>query len=711
MSIALLSACASDTPPKPEVVTPIETTIPVPVPAQPAAAAATRAPLIVEGTGNFIGTPAAAAQARTAPAEGFELNFTNTEVADVVASVIGDALGLPYVVDPNVKGAMTLQAARPLARDEVLPSLEAALSLQGAALMEVNGVYQVVPSKDAPRRISGLRGPGTTAVAGFAIQIVPVKYASVTDIEKALRPMAPDGGIVRIDEARNLLLIAGTARELAMMRDVINTFDVDWLAGMSFGLYPVEYVDAQTLATELGAVFSGSNNPMTNMVKLVPLTRLNSLMVITRESSYLKQVEDWIRRLDIGVATPGRRIYVYDVQNGKADDLANSLNKILSLATDQSDTTPAARPRTSSRGSSGSLFSDGENSSRSRVPSAAVEAPAANLERAPARTSDDSSPGALKIVPNVENNALLIYATPSEFSVIETALKRLDVTPIQILIEASLAEVTLNDNLRFGLQWSYESGDGPVVLSEASNGGISQAFPGFSYLYTGAKDIRAVLNAIESITNVKVISSPKLMVLNNREAELQIGDQVPITVQSSVSTGDGAAPIVNSVELHDTGVIMRITPRANKSGLVLLDIAQEVSDVVPTSTSNIDSPTIQQRRISSSIAVRDGETIALGGLIRENSTRTRSGVPYLRRIPLLGDIFGSRNNDDRRTELIVLITPRVVRSQREAEDAMDELRDQFRGLHDTLPEWTSSQRSSVTGGGASSATTPTQPTP
>jgi general secretion pathway protein D len=683
--------------------------MPVSAPAQPAAAASTRTPLIVEGTGNFVGTPAPAAQARTAPVDGFELNFTNTEVADVVASVIGDALGLPYLVDPNVKGAMTLQAARPLARDEVLPSLEAALSVQGAALIEVNGVYQVVPSKDAPRRIAGLRGIGKTA-AGFAIQIVPVRYVSVTDIEKALRPMAPDGGIVRIDEARNLLLIAGTARELALMQEVINTFDVDWLAGMSFGLYPVEYVDAQTLANELGAVFSGSNNPMTNMVKLVPLTRLNSLMVITRELSYLKQVEDWIRRLDIGVATPGRRIYVYDVQNGKVDDLANSLNKILSLATDQSDTT-AARPRTSSRGSSGSLFSDGENSSRSRIPSSAVEPPAANPERAPARTSDDSSPGALKIVPNVENNALLIYATPSEFSVIETALKRLDVTPIQILIEASLAEVTLNDNLRFGLQWSYESGDGPVVLSEASNGGISQAFPGFSYLYTGAKDIRAVLNAIESITNVKVISSPKLMVLNNREAELQIGDQVPITVQSSVSTGDGAAPIVNSVELHDTGVIMRITPRANKSGLVLLDIAQEVSDVVPTSTSNIDSPTIQQRRISSSIAVRDGETIALGGLIRENSTRTRSGVPYLRRIPLLGDIFGSRNNDDRRTELIVLITPRVVRSQREAEDAMDELREQFRGLHDTLPKWTSSQRSSATSGGTPSATTPPQPTP
>lgn len=641
-----------------------------------------RAPIIIEGTRNLIGTPAVAVPDTTPAGDGYQLNFVDTEIANVVASVIGDGLGLPYLVDPQVKGTMTLQATRALTRDEVLPALEAALNVQGVALVNAEGVYQVVPSKDAPRRVSGLRGPGQQRGVGFAIKIVPVRYVSVTDMEKVLRPFAPDGGILRIDEGRNLLLLAGSSRELSVMQDVVDTFDVNWLAGMSFGLYPVEYVDAKTLADELGAIFSDTRSPIANVVRLVPLSRLSSLMVITHEPSYLKEVEAWIKRFDTGLSTPGRRIYVYEVQNGKADDLANSLNRILSISTE--------RFGGESPGIGGSKF-DSSMTPAFESPStrgSALPPASRNAESMPVDDGGSGgTPGALKIVPNSENNALLLYATPSEFGVIEAALKRLDMVPIQVLIEASLAEVTLTDDMRYGVQWSYLSDRGPIVLSEASNGSISPQFPGFSFLYTGRQDIRAVLNAIETITKVNVISSPKLLVLNNREAELQIGDQVPITVQSSVSTVGDTAPIVNSVQLRDTGVILRITPRVNKSGLVLLDVSQEVSDVVPTTTSNIDSPTIQQRRISSTVAVRDGETIALGGLIRDSNTRTKGGIPYLSRIPLVGELFGSTDKNRRRTELIVLITPRVVRSQQESEIMMDELREQFRGLRKTLPIW------------------------
>lgn len=645
-----------------------------------------REPIIVEGTGRLVGTPGAQRTAVPPAGEGYQLTFVDTEISSVVASVVGDGLGLPYVVDPQVKGTMTLQAARPLARDEVLPALEAALSVYGAALVNVGGVYQVVPIKDAPRRVGGLRGPGQSGV-GFAVQIVPLRFASATDMEKVLRPFAPDGGILRIDEGRNLLMLAGTSRELAVMKDVVATFDVDWLAGMSFALYPVEYVDAKTITVELAAIFADPRSPIGSVVRLVPLSRLNSVMVVTHEPSYLKQVEEWIKRLDIGATTPGRRIYVYDVQNGKADDLAESLSRILSINYEASSFEPESR---SSR--SFSNQGSGGGSYRSPMQSNGTMQPEATEPSRPPSVSSGSGgePGELKIVPNTENNALLIYATPNEFSVIETALRRLDVTPIQVLIEASLAEVSLTDDLRYGVQWAFQGGDGPVVLSEASNGSVNARFPGFSYLFTGRSDIRAVLSALETVTNVNVLSSPKLLVLNNREAELQIGDQVPIITQSAVSTVDNDSPIVNSVQLRDTGVILRITPRVNRSGLVLLDIAQEISDVVPTTTSNIDSPTIQQRRIASSVAVRNGETIALGGLIRDSKTRGRSGVPFATKIPLIGGLFGSTSNNNRRTELIVLITPRVVRSQQESDELMDELHEQFRGLRKALPEWSGS---------------------
>jgi general secretion pathway protein D len=170
-----------------------------------------------------------------------------------------------------------------------------------------------------------------------------------------------------------------------------------------------------------------------------------------------------------------------------------------------------------------------------------------------------------------------------------------------------------------------------------------------------------------------VLSSPELFVLNNHTASLQVGDQVPVTTQSAVSIETSTAPLVNSVEYRDTGVILKVTPRVNDSGLVLLDIAQEVSDVATTDTSNIDSPTIQQRKISSSVAVQDGETIVLGGLIKDNRSNIKAGLPYLRDIPVLGELFGSRDKTHDRTELMVLLTPKVVRDQTDVQALTREL--------------------------------------
>src|SRR5882724_5551798 len=235
-----------------------------------------RTPIILEGTGQLVRPPSIQSGPnvpQTAPiqrADGFQLSFVDTEIATVVASVIGEGLGLPYLVDAQVKGTITLQATRPLGREEVIPALEAALRIQGAAVVNVNGVYNVVPIKDAPRRVTGLRGQADTKRDGFGIQIVPLRYVSVGDMEKALRPFAPDGAILRTDESRNLLLLAGTSQELATMLDVVQTFDVDWLAGMSFGLYPLEYSDPKTVADELGQVFADAKTPIANVVRIIP---------------------------------------------------------------------------------------------------------------------------------------------------------------------------------------------------------------------------------------------------------------------------------------------------------------------------------------------------------------------------------------------------------------------------------------------------------
>ena len=662
------------------------------------------APTLLPGSGKMVADAVSPPPGPIADASatGAELAFADTEIAQVVGAVLGEALGLNYSVDPAIKGTMTLQSSRPLSHDQLLPALEDALRLQGIAIVEANGTYRVLPSKDASRFAAGLRRPGAEVRPGYAVQIVPLQFIGAKEMQKILEPFANATAILRVDEGRNLLVLAGTSQELANLLDVVHTFDVDWLAGMSFALFPATYVDAKTLASELGEVFSDPRSPLNGVVRLVPIARLNAVMVITPQPRYLADVESWIKRLDLGGSSPGRRIYVYDVQNGKADELARSLAQILSVGGGASEyggpgyptaasypsgaaypgsVLPTAGalggpPAGSTFGGSGTMLGSGPSRFGQTVPAGQTALTNTNP------TALDT--GALRIVPNDASNSLLILATPSEFSVIEGALARLDTAPRQVIIEASLAEVTLTDDLKFGLQWSYQSKNGPATLSNASNGGVNSSFPGFSFLYTGKTDIAAVLNSLETRTQVHVLSSPKLLVLSNHEAILQVGDQVPIITQTAVSTTTAGAPVVNSVQMQDTGVILRITPRVNKNGLVLMDISQEVSDVSATTTSNIDSPTISQRKITSTIAVNSGETVALGGLIRDDKSTTRGGLPLLSRIPVLGSLFGTTDHSTTRVELIVLLTPRVLRDSEETKTAMDEIRGQFKQVERDL---------------------------
>jgi general secretion pathway protein D len=280
----------------------------------------------------------------------------------------------------------------------------------------------------------------------------------------------------------------------------------------------------------------------------------------------------------------------------------------------------------------------------------------------------------------------VIRAASKAFRQIESALRQLDIIPLQVLIEATIAEVALEGQLRYGVEWFFRYGDVSFAFSrlDPTSGlsgidAVTPQIPGFTALFSNA-DVRAVFNALERVTDVKVISSPQLLVLDNQTARLQVGDQVPIATQSAVSVLDPEAPVVNSIEQRDTGVILSVTPRVNASGLVIMEIEEETSDVVETTTSQIDSPTIRQRRVASTVAVQSGQTVVLGGLIQDEVEERESGLPILHRLPIIGPLFGVTDNIDRRTELLVVITPRVVRSPDQARAVTEELRQRLRGL-------------------------------
>ena len=624
------------------------------------------------GTGIFVQPPSRsrASIARNASEE-VTLNVADADLRDVVRLVLGDTLHVNYVIDPAVSGKITVQTSHPVAGADLPAMLDAILRINGAALVQVDDLYKIVPinqalTSGAAPDIHALRDAGRP---GFAVLVVPVRFVSAAELASLLQPFAPPGGSLQVDPERNLLILGGTRDELSTLTDLVAMFDIDWLAGMSFGLYPLDFARPAQLVSELEQIFTPKAAPVGSMVRFLPIKRLNAVLVISSQPAYLDRAEAWIQRLDQAGEGDAPQIFVYTVQNGRAADLAKVLSKIFNVESSavgpRDLLAPGLQPA-----SIGSSLTELENTDATQSISPEP------LDQPSQRPEGRSGPEA-QIVADRTTNSLVIRATPGEYGKIRKALEQLDILPLQVLIEATVAEVTLNNSLRYGVEWFLRSGDFSATLSQNARGLVQSVFPGFSALITGT-DVTAVLSALERVTDVDVVSSPHLLVLDNQTARIQVGDQVPITVQQATSVSNPDAPIVNSIELRDTGVILSVTPRVNASGLVIMELQQEVSNVVraeaQTTSSEQATPTISQRQISSTVAVQSGETIVLGGLIQDNHDNSVSGMPFLSRLPIIGPLFGTRSRNQNRTELLVLLTPRVIRGPAEARAVSDEIR-------------------------------------
>jgi len=599
---------------------------------------------------------------------GYSLAFVDADVRRVVDAVLGSMLGLDYDVDPKVQGNVTLRTAKPVTADSLIPLLENALATVDAVVVARGDRYQVVSREAARSRapVASMDSSGV-ATAGFATEVVTLKNVSAPEMARLLEQFLGKEAVAGTNPASNQIIIAGSGEERSAARAMIARFDVDNLAGMNFALYRLENVEADTLYGELKKIFQPPFDIIGSRVRIVPLPRMRAVLAIAADRADLDRIEPWITRLDAGGSNGKRKLYSYTVQNGRARDLARALQQVMGSGGNDTATTPSAAASTSALATP-ALGGSGGDAGQSSV---LTQATLPLTDPGDVAIVSGSGSG-LRIVPNDDTNSLLIYATGEEYDLIREALSKIDRAVAQVLIEATLAEVTLNNNFRAGVDWSFLTGNSSFRLGNTSAGVPTRVFPGFSYAYLG-NSAQAVLNTLQSKTNVRVLSAPKLIVLNNQTATLQVGDQVPIVSQQSQSVAAPGAPIVNTIELRDTGVILKVTPRVNDSGAVTLDIAQEVSDVVETTTSGINSPTIQQRRLTSTVSTRSGQMIALGGLIRERRTKGKSGIPLLSQIPIVGAAFGQQTDRNDRTELIILLTPTVVRSPEEVRAMVDDL--------------------------------------
>ena len=641
--------------------------------------------------------PTAVADAKVHSDGNIKLNFLNASLPEVAKVILGDMLSVNYIVDPAVTGTVTMQTVHGLHREDLLPTLELLLRMNNAALIADNEPYRVVP---LPQALAEIRAPqiGDSQLAlphGYNVRIVPLRHVAAEEMAEILNPFTTGNNrILRIDKARNLLILAGTGDEMERLLDIIDTFDIDRMAGMSVALFTPDFVNAATLASDLEKVLADPENGlMAGMVRFIVIERLNGLLVVTPRRELLSHVRDWVKRLDRDSGDASPRLFVYRVQNTKAADLAKTLNELFNAAPGKDATKPQLAPglQPATIGQAPIPMgqpADTDPAAQGATASGSVRTP---LPRPSATEDDTARPGFainrgrnIQVIADEPNNALLILAHGTEYRQILTVLKQLDVSPMQVLIEVTIAEVTLTDNLSYGVEWFFKnalgSRTGIGTLDLDATVGINAIQPGFSYAIQGPGNVvQGVLNILASESNLSIISSPSLLVLNNQSASIQVGDEVPVATQQQQST-TANSNIVNSIDYRKTGLVLTVKPRVNAGGLVTMEVEQEASIVPTTSDANSLTPRIRQRKITSTVAVNSGNTIILGGLIQDNRDRAESGIPGFHKIPVLGGLFGTKADNQNRTELIVLITPRAVSNGTSALQVTEEFRQRLRKL-------------------------------
>lgn len=684
-------------------------------------AGASRRSLALKGDDLVIAAPPEAEAASPGSQAPISLRFEQSPVTDVVNTIMGEILHANYVIHQPVGGTITLSTNTPIPAENAVMVLESALQANGVLMVkDARGTFHVGRPESLkgvvplPRRLGN--GP---LPAGHGAVVIPLKFVGAQEMAEILKPVAPMEAFLRIDPLRNLLIMAGGRNQIEGWLGMVNTFDVNLLKGMSVGVFPLRHISTRDVDAAFKLMTSSAASPVASAaantaaasgvagqvpgmgaLRLLPLEHINSVLIVTPRAELLDQAKEWIEKIDRPLASDSEpQLFVYKVQNGPAAQLASVLGGLFGgggqsnaprtqstvapgLATAIASTTASSNPFAVSGSTAGNQMTMPATSARTM----------SNTQTGGAQSFGFADGSNVKIMADERNNSIVVYGTAAEYKKIESSLRRLDVAQPQVLIEASIVEVTLTGDLQYGLQWFFNNslsrpgsewrGTGSLQFSSGTSSadGSSVFTPtsnGFSYkLLNPAGALQGLLNALAKDSLLKVISSPSLMVLDNQQASINVGSQVPVRSTTTTTANVGT---VQSFEYKNTGVQLQVKPSVNAGDLVALDVTQLVTDV-----GSIDGVTGQraflQREIKTKVAVKSGEMIVLGGLISSNTTSGNSGVPILKDIPLLGALFSNTSSVKNKTELLVMITPRIVRSEIDATDVSAELRDRMKSL-------------------------------
>ncbi|MDE2408233.1 MAG: type II secretion system secretin GspD [Xanthomonadaceae bacterium] len=652
-------------------------------------------PVIRRGSGATINQKVASAPPPALASSGqASFNFEGESLQAVVKAILGDMLGQSYSIAPGVQGTVTVATQKPVGSAGALSLLDQVLAQNNARMVYSDGRYNIVPADQALQNGAALRSGSPANARGFESRVVPLRYVSAGEMEKILKPYARQGSIVTVDGARNLITIAGTRAELENYLRTIQVFDVDWMSSMSVGVFPLQSGRAVDVVQDLERVFGEQGKtPVAGMFRFMPLEATNSVMVICSQPSYLDEIRQWIDRIEGG--SGDGRLFSYELKYIKARDLADRLSEVFGGKGGQGDDATSLMP-----GVQANDLHDGGRDDRSS-PSSTT---GGNTGLGQGGTLPQSRSGNGKVTLKVggaevgvsaveDTNSLLVRASAAQWKSIREVIERLDVMPMQVQIEAQVISVALKGDLQYGVSWFFDN----AVSSQAAGnlpyptgrnswgshaGSISPGANGagnlLSWTFLG-RNAAAIVQALDSVTDVRTLSSPSVLTQNNREATLNVGQKIPIASVSFNPATGGSNGTYSQVQYLDTGIILKVRPRITRDGMVFLEIVQEVSKPTGIADKN-GNVRIDTSKVSTSAVAPSGDTVVLAGLISDGTTKGSTGVPGLSRIPLIGGLFGQQGTGKTRDELVVLITPTVVRNPLEARNLTDEYGQRFRAL-------------------------------
>ena len=642
--------------------------------------------------GGSVGDLSSGADGVEQTGDKFSINVDGADIGEVTKLVLGDTLGMNYILDQRVQGTMTIATVRPMTAKQVLSAFEQALRLSGATLIHQGETYKVVPLQEVLEGEMGTAESaqrGASATPGYGVTFIPLRFISPNNMLELLDSFVARSGSVRASNIGNMVLRRGSGQERQQLVDVVLSFDVDWMKQQTASIAilgnskPAEMVQKLQAIFATDASFSGGN-----ALKVIPLERLNGVVLIANSQKKVRRALTWVARLD-QESDEETQFYVYNVQNGSAVSLAKILNStfleksgedtVASQVDPNQDTATVSSDLTSSdSGDEENIDDEGDGTDQSADGKSNRQDASVDTGATTAATDvpkADLSSG-IRITPNPETNTIVIRAPPKVYAKILSTLKQIDKQAVQVLVNATIAEVTLNDELSYGVQAYLKDKDINVGFAEGTGLAIKPNIPGLNFLVGSPVDPRIVLEALSAVTRVKVVSSPSVVVLENENAVIKVGDSVPIKVREQQST-TGDSNIVNQIEYRDSGVILKVKPRVSATGMVTMVISQELSSVTGGTA---DNPTFSQRTVASTVSVPSTQTVALGGLISGQETKGKKSVPLLNKVPIIGDLIGKTENIARRTELIIFLTPQVIQDGEDASQVSEELREKMRSL-------------------------------